>query len=269
MKAFLDTTLLADGLLKSKADRRRVLACLARFEYSQVPQYALKELKAGALGNFVWFHNKLVQNSFADSINALHGMSLTPRRNTTSTALEAIEAALEQEKGQVLSEWATKYGGMAEPAEVLKDRMRLTLKIKIMSAWKHRRELADETVYETSCYVEADLKVTSQGLIDTNPTICGEGRCGVARLIAAQSDQLDKVIRVIEGQTDKPENQRRQKVLRKIRKNPNESLADRECRAIGDAAFAILAGSDSTILTTNERDMGPLAGALGKGVQTP
>src|SRR5690606_432649 len=94
--AFVDTTVLTDALLKTGGVANAARESLKRFERTELPVYAIKEFKAGPLKNFVWMHNKLVETrSFSGALKKLHAMSRTPRRYTTSTAIEALQEASE------------------------------------------------------------------------------------------------------------------------------------------------------------------------------
>ena len=58
-KAFVDTTILTDSLLKDGAVAKTPKKGLKQFEITELPVYAIKEFKSGPLKNFKWFHNKL------------------------------------------------------------------------------------------------------------------------------------------------------------------------------------------------------------------
>src|SRR5258708_15404625 len=124
-KAFVETTILADSLLKKGEPGTAAREALRRYDVTELPAYAIKELKAGIMRNMAWFHNKLVSTrSFSKAIGALHRMSLTPRRYTTASALEALRdaAALLGKMANLEQE----YGPKADLDAVLCDRFRLT-----------------------------------------------------------------------------------------------------------------------------------------------
>jgi hypothetical protein len=60
-KAYVETTVLADALLKPGARASAAKATIGRFSESLLPVYSIKEFKAGPLHHYVWFHGKLVQ----------------------------------------------------------------------------------------------------------------------------------------------------------------------------------------------------------------
>ena len=65
------------------------------------------------------------------------------------------------------------------------------------------------------------------------------------------------------------EDYRRRRALRNLVSARPQLLTDSPCRDLGDAVFALFCPKDAVILTTNTKDHGPLAEALGKGVQSP
>lgn len=86
-RAYIDTTVLTDALLKDDA---RAKAALDRYDWTGLPVYAIKEFRAGPLKNWIWFYNILFNNSYPNALRALHRMAFTPKRYTTLTAIEAI-----------------------------------------------------------------------------------------------------------------------------------------------------------------------------------
>jgi hypothetical protein len=154
-KAFVDTTVLTDSLLKDGAIAKIAKDGLKRFDITELPVYAIKEFKSGPLKNFKWFHNKLaLVGSFEQALGALHAMSLTPQRYTTATAIEALRTGAERLKNTNLGSLVRTYGARASIDKVLCDQYRLTLKMKILKAWKYRRHLTTAVVFPLSCYEE-------------------------------------------------------------------------------------------------------------------
>src|SRR5260370_20693986 len=90
-KAFVDTTVFTDAALKGSPYNKTARAALKRFTETDLPVYAIKEFKAGPLSHYVWLHNKFATlKSFYKTLDALHGMSMAPRKYRTATALEAL-----------------------------------------------------------------------------------------------------------------------------------------------------------------------------------
>lgn len=267
-KAFIDTTILTDTLIKSGEAKRTADEALSKFVVTELPVFAIKEFKAGPLKNFIWMHNKLViTGSFKGALEALQRMSRTPRRYTTSTAIEALQEA----SGSIrhnLADLIEKYGPNASLDKVQCDEFRLSLKTKIIMAWKRRRKVTTDVVFPLTCYREAP-PYEKRGLIEIEPKKCNpSGECSLASILRDRADELKKMREAIKD-SDKNENRRRSKSLRQIYRTPKLAIQERECLNLGDAIFVLFCPNDSVILTTNISDYRPLAQALGKSVKTP
>ena len=269
-KAYLDTTIVTDALLKSGAPKQAARRALQRYEVTELPVYAIKEFKAGPLKNFAWMHNKLATlGSFQRALDALHRMSRTPKRYTTSTAIEALRDATSSIAKQTTGDLVKKYGNSANHDAVLCDEFRLAIKTAIIKAWKARRRLATRVVHELPCYTEVDL-LEERGLLVVERTRCDPNpECSLAVALKARPTDLRKLKGITETQPQRPELQRRSRTLRQLFRRPKMPMTEAMCRDLGDAYFAFFAPHDSTILTTNERDHEPLAAVLGKNIATP
>lgn len=269
-KAFLDTTILTDVLLKPGSPAASAARdALARFDSTQIPTYAIKEFKAGPLRNFVWFHNKLVLYSLDSTLAALQRMSRSPRRYLTSTAIEALRVCAYKFSKEKLSNLITKYGSQATEGEVLRDQYRLAAKMAVLKAWRKRRRVASEVVCPLACYREVD-PYEEKGLLVLEPTRCAStAECSLAPKLKKSPEALVKLKQTVDSLETNPERQRRSRALRNLIRRPKDVLLDQSCRDLGDAVFAFLAPNDATILTTNLRDRAPLAHALGKRPESP
>jgi hypothetical protein len=268
-KAYVDTTILTDVLLNVGQQRSAAQRALKKYTETSLPVYAIKEFKAGPLRNFVWFHNKLsLSKTFYGSLDVLQKMSLTPRRYTTATAIQALKTAAFR-LSQPLKALTTKYGSEANADSVLRDRFRLSIKSQIFRAWKNRRSVTSNIVHPVSCYLE-EGPVETNGIIVLGSTKCELApECALSHAIKADIDDLKKLREVLKNESSKPENARRAKALREIIRKPRDPITDDVCRSLGDAMFVILAPPDHVILTTNDKDHRPLADALGKIVESP
>jgi len=268
-KAILDTTVLTDILLnfgEAKAIAQKAISCYCQ---TYLPVYAIKEFKAGPLKNFVWFHNKFViTESYEKTIDALQRMSRTPKRYTTSTALQALREATGSISKQTPAKLSKKYGESASMDKILCDETRLALKFKILTAWKKRRKISTDIITPLPCYREV-APYEKRGMLELDPKGCdSSNECSMSSVLKGKPEELRKMREVIK-ESEKPENVRRSKVLRQLYRKPNTLLQDQECRNLGDAIFAFLASSETEILSTNIRDHGPLAESLGKTAITP
>lgn len=268
-KAFIDTTVYTDALLKSGEIKKAAITALKHFDITEIPVYAIKEFKAGPLKNFAWMHNKLATTaSYENSMAALHAMSRTPKRYTTSTAIEALKEAASSIAKQTPTSLGAKYGEIASIDKILCDEMRITIKTIIIKAWKKRRKITTNVVNPLHCYKEV-APFEHRELIELDPIKCDNKiECALAPILRAHLLELEKMKTSI-SDSDKKENVNRCKALKEICRKPKSDITEKECKYLGDAIFVLLAPQDSTILTTNINDYKPLANALGKVVKRP
>jgi hypothetical protein len=269
-KAYLDTTILVNALLKTGKDATAAKAAVARFDLTELPMYAIKELKAGPLWNFTWMHNVLAETqSFFRSLERLQRMSRTPRGYTTSTAIEALKTAAEKIAREDIAHLEGKYGKRGNVDFVLADMYRLSIKTKIQTAWKRRHSVAMKTVLPLSCYVER-APYDERGLLKLAPTEClADPECCLASSLKSRPDDLRKLKRAVDSQPLSREHTRRSQTLSDIARKPKDPVTNDMCRSLGDAIFAFFAPADAVILTTNVADHQPLAHALGKTAEAP
>lgn len=235
-RAVIDTTILADVLLNSGEAKESALRALSFYEQTLLPVYAIKEFKAGPLKNFVWMHNKLVTvGSYEKALDALQRMSRTPRRYTTSTAIQGLKEAAGSIGRYTPAVLAEKYGKTAVLDSILCDEMRLALRSVIMRAWKKRRRVTTDVIYPLVCYREVS-PYEKRGLIELEPRTCKTSdECSLGALLRGRSEQL-RMMRDAIRSSEKPEDKRRAKVLRQIYRRPGSTIGDRECRSSGTLA---------------------------------
>lgn len=268
-KAYVDTTILTDVLLKTGEAARSANAAIKRFSDSELPVYAIKEFKSGPLRNFAWMHNKFAQTaSYKNALKALQRMSLTPKRYTTATAIEALSTAAHSLGSRTGPALAKKYGPRATLDSMLADEYRLALKSKIFLAWRRRRSVTTKVVQSLPCYPEV-APIEKRGLIEVSPAKCdnSERECCLASPLKGSPEVL-KALRAA-CDLDRREGLRRSKVLRQLIRKPKVPMTDRMCFDLGDAVFAFFAPDDATIISTNLKDHEALAGAIGKKVEGP
>jgi len=266
-KAFVDTTILTDVLLKPGPVGDSARAALGHFESTELHCYAIKEFKAGPLTNFAWFHNVLVnERSFWKSVDRLQRVSRTLQRHLTSTALEALREAARLEDTRLV-DLAEQYGPDAKLDTVLCDRFRLSLNVLIKKAWKRRRTVTTDVVGALACYDEREPS-EQRGLLDCAPRKCSsEIECSIGQEMKQRPSDV-RLLLTATNAVEKAENRRRGAALKELLKQRG-SLSDKQCRHLGDAVFAFYCPDDAVILTTNIVDHRPLARALGKEAVSP
>jgi len=250
-RVYLDTTVLADALLKvSSGPGKDALRAISGSTEVILCQYAIKEFRSGAFSHFVWTYNKAVECSdWATFFAACARMAQTPRKNHTSTALEALSSASTTGK------------------ELNLESVRATLRLIILKAWRGRRKLATSIVGILDCYLEESELVQLNDKFELGRLACDAGKpCAAAAQLLVSGDAA-RLLSIVESQADKRENTTRSKALQEILKNRRPNA--HQCRALGDAAIVSYAPSDATILTTNSKDLEPLARGLGKKCARP
>lgn len=268
-RAIIDTTILTDILLNSDEVKELALKALDYYDETLLPVYAIKEFKAGPLKNFVWMHNKLATvGSFEKALGALQRMSRTPKRYTTSTAIQGLKEAAGSIGKLTNNDLTKKYGDNASLDKMLCDEFRLALKYKIMRAWKKRRKVTTDVIQPLTCYREVS-PYEKRGLIELEPKSCENSEeCSLSSLLRDRLKDL-RLMRDAIKNSEKKENIRRAKTLRQIFRKPQAPIQDKDCRNLGDAIFVLVAPNDAEILTTNISDHVPLAEAVGKKAISP
>lgn len=265
MKAYIDTTILADRLLKPNSDQgQQAKIGLKRFDETLLPVYAIKEFKAGILSNYGYFHDKLLQmGSLSKALEAIGRLYF--RRYKMGSALSALTAAV-----TIVSSESDRVIFDGDMDKELADRYRLALASLIMRAWRNRRRVTSQTIQDLDCYTETAPKIARTGFIDFKPQLCEERECSLASELKKRPDLLEILRDAIPANSARSEDRNRRAVLKKLIKNSAHYRLDREdCKKLGDAVFAFFCPSDCVILTTNIRDHKPLANAINKDAVIP
>lgn len=266
--AFVDTTILADALLKEGDRKKQAEQALVAFDGSELPVYAIKEFKAGPLQHYVYLYNKLSKTgSFSKTIDALSRLYYQKRKQ--STALEALHAVWKEVGQENLSEITEEASGNPDLDEIVTDRVRLGVKRKILKAWRKRRNFTSDVVNELPCYRESKPR-EQRGELHLDDKKCDPSpECCMADDFRNDDAAVSSLLDAIENLSRNKENGRRYRVLEALHENANTRIKNKECRHLGDAVFAFYCPSESTILTTNVKDHRALAEALGKEAIKP
>lgn len=266
-KAYLDTTILTNILLKPGSEKERAAkAALARFDETLLPVYSIKEWKKGPLDKFAYVHDKLVQTkSLADTFEAINSISPFHNPYKRNTSHEALAAAMRLTGTQPTS-GDPSVGSDSENA----DRYRLALARLIFRSWQKRRKQTTTTFQDLECYAEAKPSLDRNGFIDLKPQKCNpERECCLSARLKAEKGLLKALRDSIPETSQREEDRKRRKVLKQLINSPKLPLTEEQCRWLGDAAFAFFCPKDAVVLTTNIRDHKPLAEAVGKAAEQP
>jgi hypothetical protein len=208
-------------------------------------------------------------NSFSATFASLQRLSGTPQRYLTSTSIEALRVSAYGSERTTLKHLSAKYGETAAFAAVQRDEYRLAIKNAVLRAWKRRRRITSEVVEPLSCYLEVG-PYEIRGLLELQPVRCNApDGCALSAKLRQSLDELKKMKQAVDAQVQKPENIHRARALKEIIRKPRSPVSEEKCRHLGDAMIALLAPTDAVILTTNKRDLAPLANALNKRVEKP
>ncbi|WP_119268704.1 hypothetical protein [Taklimakanibacter deserti] len=128
MRAFIETTILADWFLQTDERKNALKTAFAQFSERLLPEYAIKEFKAGPLFYFVYFHNKLVATkSYWKSLEAIADLNGTPAHYRTSGALQALVVTMESIGKKMTGQLVEQYGDIANRDEATCDEARYYL----------------------------------------------------------------------------------------------------------------------------------------------
>jgi hypothetical protein len=262
--AFVETTVLTNLLLKKDGSETAAEAAIAKYAKAIVHQFAWKEFKRGPLKNFVWAFNKLADTgSFNATLAALQRLSLSPQRYLTATAIQAFHTAFTSMFSSVsLSALQAQYGDKADLDQVHADALRLELRRTIISSWSKRKSLFGGQQELLECYPDADVSENGKRL-EVRPRDCPRGTdcCLRSRLTGRRKDL--GLAKDALPDDNRKETRERYRVLRQLEKHPSSLMSPQDCQRLGDAYFVLFCPDDAELLTTNIRDIEPMAKALG------
>lgn len=269
-KAYIDTTILTNVLLNVGQTREKSKSALARYSETQLPEYAVKEFRAGPFAAFIWLHNELAQShSYGSALKALQALFGSLKRNMPATAFQALVNAQNSIGHYTPAQLEKKYGAHAKLDNILCDEVRLSLRRKVLRAWAGRHSIASKPVLSLPCF-DGKGPEFRRGIFELKRGGCPRHiDCSLRARMIKRPDHLIALRDAVMRQPQKPENARRLKALNNLVRVPKQHMNDTDCRRLGDAVFAFFAPRDTRILTTNPKDHRPLAAALGKGVDTP
>lgn len=230
--AFVDTTVLTDAAMKSGDRAETARAALRRYARTELPVYAIKELKAGPLTNVAWMHNKFVEASTCkEAIDALQRVALGPRRYLPATALEGIGLSIEAFTKMMPADLEDKYGPLGSLDELLRAHFQFELRRVVYRAWRKRRRITTVVVGDLSCYSEQAPRIDSQGKLVLDSVKCRPPvECCLGNLLRQRMADLKRLIAVLPATGGRPEQTRRRKALRQLARFPKQPMTEETCR---------------------------------------
>jgi hypothetical protein len=147
--------------------------------------------------------------------------------------------------------------------------VRLELKRAILRSWNRRGSLFGGPYHILSCYPDAAI-LEAKGRLEVQPCDCAsQGECALKPVIGRRRRDLASIRNAIKKEASRPEVAKRIKVPRQLEKHFSSLMGSKECRVFGDAYFVLFCPSNAVILTTNLRDIDPMAIALGLMARRP
>ena len=201
---------------------------------------------------------------------ALQRMSRSPRRYLTSTAIQALHTAFVTTfRGVPWSELGRTYGKDVDADLLIADALRLKLKQLIFHSWSQRKSLFGGQTYILICYPDREIK-ESKPLLNIVPVDCPNGEeCCLKAPLVARANDIAIVRTALASDDGRQETVRRRQFLRQMERRPDSRMGNRQCQQFGDAYFVLFCPPGAVIITTNERDIKPMADALGISVANP
>ena len=139
----------------------------------------------------------------------------------------------------------------------------------MVTSWEERKTLFGGPYHLLSCYSDAELH-ENKARLETEPHDClAKSECCLKPMLIQSRNKVAKVRSALKDVEARPEVSHRQKVLRQLEKHPTNLMTRKECRRFGDAYFVLFCPTDAVIVTTNVRDIEPMASELGISVDRP
>lgn len=226
---------------------------------------------AGVVATLCSAHNRIRQA--ADPGKAiLSVLALPPQSGRTRDGqIRAIAISL----SKALKYSSTGTGPMSEEAT---RRMCQNLALQTQRQWRKARSLPHHgKTQPLGCFAESEL-VLDDGMLRAASGTFGcdpSSRCSAAQYLYESPDQLKALIDLLrpseenEEISGKRENSKRRAALKMLLKEGPTKFNKRNCRALGDAYFAMMCPPGSHVITTNLVDHIPLCKELGKVALNP
>lgn len=267
--AFVETTIITNLLLKKDGSEQRAKALLDQYSEVIIPEFSWKEFKRGPLMHFRWLHNKLNDTkSLTATFLAYQKLTSGFKPYMVSTAAQALHTGSTYLSSMTTVDLQNKYGTLATIDAIQADIIRLRIKEVICDAWDARSSLGCK--HPLSCYENIDITFDKKGNVVLTPTDCPlRLDCCLRQQVVGRKDDLGKIKSALNLCPVKKETTDRRKILKQLIKRPRTEMDRNQCRSFGDAYFALFCPADTEIVTTNVKDIVPLAESLGIKVRSP
>jgi hypothetical protein len=269
MKGFVDTTILIEVAEKRAPTPQQVKAFVAVNGAADVSDYAYRELVAGRLQQICDAHNRvLAAQDPAEAIGAILRQSAFRARSATASATAVAQAL------SIALQASTSSRGD------VKREVQQALQMQAGLLW--RRAMRDPAFVGSqplACFAKGPLTVDPVSGALKGPSgafNCDKrARCAAAQYMSQDQQGVQRLIDALHPNelgpalAAKQENKSRRKALKDLKQHGPSAFNKRNCRALGDAYFALMCPPGSTVLTTNLVDHDLLCGALNKTARKP
>lgn len=272
MGCFIDTTLVVASAQKDDRWTPISESYAKSNAPGEVPQYAQRELLASVIQILCNTHNRIRDSqNIAQALLAVIQLPAISGRMKEGQ-LQAIAISLRK----ALSE----HGNPNEPMSVSTSRAACQqLALLAERSWRRGRNLPSfMSVQPLGCFTGNDLTLDAAGFLKgpsgrfgCNPKV----RCSAALYLHGKIDQVEKLVKFLRPTKEakkggeKRETTRRRAALKDLVQNGPDKFNKNNCRALGDAYFAVMCPPGSHVITTNIVDHIPLCEALGKEALNP
>lgn len=278
MGSYFDSTLLYAVATEDSVWEPRTKKYAAANPIAETPTYAARELLAGPISSLCTAHNKLLDaTTVADAffkVNSLPAVSGRTKSTQLAGLVHALAASLSTAPGPLT------VAQLNQPLDgLIKTRMQDDLALDIARKWAAILENDVMKVTQPlGCFALTDLGVdqVSGALRGPNGRFSCDPKssCSAAHFLHGKQADVQKLIAVLrppkaKGVPQKHESVRRRSALKSLVASGPGKFGKKDCRAIGDAYFAVMCPPGSDVLTTNLSDHIPLCAALGKTAKEP
>lgn len=269
MKSFLDTTVVVDLVDLGSSRHASTTEFVRANAPAAAPLYALRELLEGKLRPLCDVHNRLLAAAgLGEALMGLASLCAVAGRKKDS-AIRAFAKALTK---------ATQTTQSASIGQVREDMLQ-ALALDIASIWIRARKAGGwSRVQPLGCFPVGEISHGAAGELTGAGGSFGceaTARCSAASHLFDHLAEVEKAAEALHPKNlsgpllAKRETSRRRAALKSLRDLGPKRFNKRDCRALGDAYFAIMCPGTATVVSTNISDFEPLCAALGKRVVLP
>lgn len=266
---FLDTTIVIHVSEVSHPDKEKGITFISSNQPAEMPYYALKELLNGRVRILCEAHNAvLAAENHAEALLALINRSPAEGRKRIGR-IEDLAKSLER----------VFNSNPAGDRKHLKREILQDLALVTSRLWRNAHRINSVSITQSlACFNDGKLTYGTAGELrgpQDNFNCKRNERCSAAAYLYDNKSVLQAMIDSLHSKklesalANKNETKQRRRAMKELLSKGPKSFNKRLCRALGDAYFAAMCPSGSTLVTSNMEDYIPLCHALRKEVKIP